>query len=282
MRALAIIFALTFALTFAFAAGCRARPECVPRARSMSSVVVELAFTRAQEGVTDGFDIDGRKSTDQDAKGCFQPDFTSPDGVAGIDNQLAVLLPIVDAQTGGALEGAIQGAVNNGQLLFAVTVDDVDDLCNDDAVTVRMERLTGVPLVDADSRLDPWQTFDLLPDTPAVTAKAHIKNGVVEAGPTSLDVPVAVLDAQFTVRFHEGRLRMRFDEDDNLDVLVGGGIDREELMADVRGFTIPQSLVDTFDSALSLFSDLDPDGDGKCRAMSASVHMSARPVFISQ
>jgi hypothetical protein len=35
---------------------------------------------------------------------------------------------VVDSMTGGAFDGLIQAAVNNGQLLVAVTLDGVDDL----------------------------------------------------------------------------------------------------------------------------------------------------------
>ncbi|MCA9638968.1 MAG: hypothetical protein KC420_23230, partial [Myxococcales bacterium] len=107
---------------------------CDSPGTTRSMVLSTFGFVRpdAMRGNrVDGFDLDDRVSTAGDAEGCRHADFTSPDGITGIDNQLARLLPVVDMMTGGAVDGLVQAAVNNGQLLIAITLDGVDDTRND-------------------------------------------------------------------------------------------------------------------------------------------------------
>lgn len=258
------------------------RPECIPPSRSLSGIVTELAFTRfgSDSLVVDGFDLDARRSKDEDSASCNQPDYIAPDGTEGVDNQLASLLPLVDGLTGGALDGAVQSAVNNGQLLLAFTLDDVDDLCNDDDVTLRVQRVSGTPLVGADARLDAGQTFDLIPEEIETVLPAAIKGRSVEVGPTTIPFPIAILDAQLTVRFYSGRLRIALAEDGSMDGLVGGGLDHDEVMERVRGLTIRENLMTTVDGAMRLFADLAPNEAGVCTQMSAAVRLSARSAFV--
>jgi hypothetical protein len=265
-----------------FAACNPQRPECIPQSRSVSGIVTELAFTRfgSDPQIVDGFDLDTRRSKEADGASCNQPDYVAPDGTEGVDNQLASLLPLVDNLTGGALDGAVQSAVNNGQLLLAFTIDDVDDLCSDDQVTLRVQRVSGTPLVGADARLDPGQTFDLMPEEIETVLPATIKNRQVEIGPATIPFPVAILDAQLTVRFYSGRLRLMLAEDGSMEGLVGGGIDRDELMERVRGLTIRENLMTTIEGALGLFADLAPNDTGVCTQMSAAVRLSVRSAFV--
>ncbi|MCC6805835.1 MAG: hypothetical protein IT381_00305 [Deltaproteobacteria bacterium] len=257
--------------------------SCAVSGRTRSAIVTRFGFVRpdpAQPEVAAGFDLDGRKSDDRDARGCRQPDFTAPDGVLGVDNQLARLLPLIDSMSGGALDGAVSSAINNGQLLVAITVDGLDDRCNDDSVTLRLQRVSGTPLVGADQRIDPGQTFELDPEGGESAIAARVKNGFVEAGPSSLELPVSILDAQFPASFHGARVRLRLSDDGAIDGVLGGGLDREELMTHVRGFTLEADFVTALDAALELFADLDPDASGACRQFSAAIELEARPAFV--
>ena len=75
------------------------------------AVLDQLAFTReVTPGVAPGFDLDARQSDARDAASCFKPDYMSPEGVPGIDNQLAGLVPLLDAFGLGAVEGCGVGA----------------------------------------------------------------------------------------------------------------------------------------------------------------------------
>jgi hypothetical protein len=256
---------------------------CTAESSSRSAVVAQLGFVRqSADGTTvEGFDLDGRVSTSTDAMGCRQPDFTSADGTRGIDNQLAMLLPVVDSMTGGALEGAVQGAINNGQQLLAMTLEGLDSACDDPEVTLVIQRVAGMPFVGADMRLDPGQTFDALRDAAPTRVAARVHNGELEAGPFTLPLPVAVLTASFTLNLYGARVRARLLADGGLDGIIGGGIDREEFMAQVRTLIIGQSLMNSIGAALSLFADLDPGAGGRCTRLSSAVRFSARSTFVN-
>ncbi len=250
---------------------------------TQSAVIVRLGFVRQamDDPRVDGFDLDGRVSTSSDSTSCRQADFTSHDGTPGIDNQLAKLLPIVDSMTGGALEGAVQGAINNGQQLLALSVEGLDSRCNDEEVTLVIQRVAGTPFVGADMLLDPWQTFDAQRALPPTRVPARVRDGYVEAGPFTLPLPVAVLTASFTLNLYAARIRARLRDDGGLDGVIGGGIDREEFMTEVRTLIIGQSLMDSINGALSIFADLDRDASGHCTRLSAAVQVTARPAFVN-
>ena len=80
--------------------------------RAWTGVITEIKFGRRSlsESWTD---IDGRVRR-RPAESCFRPDMTSPDGVEGIDNQFAKIPPLVEAVGGEAIEGLVQGIINQG------------------------------------------------------------------------------------------------------------------------------------------------------------------------
>lgn len=257
---------------------------CAVPAGTASMVLTRFAFVRqdpTRAAVADGFDLDGRTSTAGDALACRQPDFTAPDGTAGIDNQLARLIPIVDQMTGGVLDMAVQTAINNGQLLVGVTVDELQDRCNDPSVTVRFQRVQAMPFVGADMRIDPGQTFDLMRAVPVTSARGRVRDGVLTIDPVDLPLPVAVLDAQFVLTFYGARLRFRLDDAGGGEGIIGGGLSADEFIATVRTLTISQGLMMTVASALHLFADLSPDADGRCQRVSGAMALSARSAFIN-
>lgn len=247
-------------------------------------VFSRFAFARLdtmRAGVADGFDLDDHDSYTGDSVGCRRPDYTAPDGRAGIDNQLAVLIPVVDSMTGGALDGAIQGAINNGQLLVAFTVEDVQSRCDDPDVTLVVRRASGMPFVGADMRLDPGQTFDVVRDAPVTRVHGRIVGGVLTTDPVDLPLPVEVLTARFTLNLYGARIRMRFDDNGGGEGVIGGGISIEEFTEVVSTFKIPTSLRDAVGSTMRLVADLTPDADGRCQRLSAAVAITLRPAFLN-
>ena len=265
-------------------AGTRALAACDSPGRTRSAVLASFVFTRAdatRASVVDGFDLDGRVSSPGDPMGCRQGDFTSPEGVPGVDNQIARLLPVVDSMTGGAFDGLIQGAVNNGQLLVAVSLDRVDDLRDDQCVTVNFQRVAGMPFVGSDMRIDPGQTFDLMRDQPVSRVEGRIRGGVLEAGPFALALPITALDARFTLNLRGARVRARVRDDGGLAGIVAGGVSIAEFSETIRGLTIRQEEMAAFTGALRLFADLEPDANGACTQISMGMNFDARPAFVN-
>jgi len=246
-------------------------------------VIARFGFVRAEVDrptVAAGFDLDGRVSTGSDALGCRQADFTSPEGTQGVDNQLARLLPIVDGMTGGALDGAIQGALNSGQLLVALSVEGVDDPTDDPCVILVVERVAGMPFVGSDMLVDQGQTFDVLRDERATRVDATLTGGVVEAGPFTLPLPIAVLDVRMVLNLYNARFRARLRDDGGMEGLVGGGMSVAEFSQEVMRFGIPTEQMSAIGTALRVFADLTPV-EGRCTQVSAGITFDARLAFVN-
>jgi hypothetical protein len=256
---------------------------CPAPARRVSYVLAKIGFVREEPGrvdVADGFNLDNRVSELGDFMTCRQGDMTSTDGEPGIDNQLARLIPQVDMMTGGVLDGAIQTAINNGQMLVVLTLDNVDDLCNDREVNVSVQRVAGMPFVGSDMLPDPGQTFDLMRMSTPTRSTGVISNGVLEITPVDLPLPIAILDAQFTMNFYSAHLRLKIHPDADSQGIIGGGISLAEFRTAVAGFNIPSSLRMTVNNALTLFADLDRDNTNHCLKISGALRVIARPAFV--
>ncbi|MDP3277018.1 MAG: hypothetical protein Q8Q09_17635 [Deltaproteobacteria bacterium] len=258
--------------------------RCRPLSSRMSFVLARIGFVREdpmRAGVADGYDLDNRVSMEGDVRTCRHGDLVSPDGHMGIDNQLASLIPSVDRMTGGALDGAIQAAINNGQMLVVLRVEGIDDLCEDSEVRVSVVRVSGMPFVGSDQLVDSGQTFDLMRTAPMTHTTGRITGGTLELGPVDLPLPVAVLDAQFVIMFYGARLRVSIAPDgaDGQGV-IGGGISLAEFMSILSTLTIPNDLRTTVNGALTLFADLDRDAMGKCQRISGALRITTRPAFV--
>lgn len=256
---------------------------CAVGKDARSVVIARFSFVRAdamRAAVSDGFDLDDAITTGGGTTGCGRADFTSPEGARGVDNQLAQLIPAVDAMTGGALDGAIQGAVNNGQLLLALTFEGLDSRCDDPEVTVVMRRVAGVPFVGSDQLIDPGQTFDVMRDQPATRARGRVRGGVLTIDRTDIPLPVAVFGVRFVLNLYGARMRLRFTEQ-GAEGIIGGGISVEEFTREVNTFEIPNALRSLVGSTLRLTADLAPGADGRCQQVSTAMQLVGRPVFVN-
>ncbi len=283
----------SLALTGAFAgAGCgdgdgpaaptgceRAADAGSERSAVMSSMVFERGDPMTQ--VSRGFDLDGVVSTGEDVGSCFRRDYTDPDGRRGVDNQAGTLFRIVDGATNNALDPLLQGAINNGQMLLGMTFEGLDDWRNDGCVTVVFRRLRGSPRVGADMRIVQGMTFSAMAGEVAGRVQGAVRDGVFEAGPFELVLPVSVLDANFILNVHDTRARMTLTEEGYVEGIIGGGLVAEEVAMIASGLGIPESTRALAGDAVRRNTDLAPDADGTCRQISGAFVFSARPAFIN-
>ncbi len=242
-----------------------------------------ITFARADEAnVSAGFDLDGRVSDRGDFDSCRKADFTSPDGTPGIDNQISELLPIIEMQTGGLrLDDVLQTAINNGQLLIALEVLDLDDPMNDPCVTVRLRPVVGMPLIGTDGRVLPGQTFDVSPDGEVSTVEgARLVDGVLEVGPAPVALPVQILDARFTLHVEDARMRLERQDDGSWQGALGGGISVAEMIQVAQGLTIPSDLMGAVNLVLRTNADLARDESGDCQQISATLVVDGVTAFL--
>ena len=285
------LFRSPVALALALGLGCGAEApdpfagpvpaQCPATTREQSMVITHLEMLQQNMGVSDGFDLDGRVSDATDAQSCRHHDFTSPTGTPGIDNQLALLVPALATATSGALDAAIQAAINTGQLMLAVTIEGVDSRVDDPCVTLVFRRVAGTPFVGSDMRIDPGQTFDTMHDQPVSRVTARLRNGVIEAGPFSLDLPLAVLDARFVIPLRGARVRLRWKDDDTFEGVIGGAVNAQQMIATTQTFTIGSQLSGLVRTLILSITDMDADAEGHCLSFSAAVAVQGRQAFVN-
>lgn len=243
------------------------------------AVARTLKFARQEGGVSLGFDLDARISERGDRETCGQGDFTTPDGEGGIDNAFANVLPIIERVGGTALEGLVQAAINEGDLLVMLEVDGIDSLEQDDAVTVTLLRGIGQPFVGTDDRIEGWQTYDVDPAAPWSKADARIADGILEAGPLEIELPIYVFDFEFLVTVTDARLRVAFGEDGPEWAVLGGTILMENLLDIANNIEGGQNIPGTLDTIGRTFADMVKLEDGSCAGISVTLDISLAGAF---
>lgn len=274
-------------LATALLAGCAPdEPASGPRACESalpehSGIVRFMRFEVGEMNRHEGFDLDDSVGPPPEASGCRARDFLDPEGRRGIDNQLSLIVPALEAQVGeGTLDTLLNGAINSGQLLIGLTLEGLDDPVNDDCVTLVVRTLTGTPLVGTDGLLLDGQTLEVAPD--ARTARyegAVLRDGVLETGPFELSLPVSILDARFVLDLHRARVRVRILEDGSLSGVFAGGISNQQIIEVASGLNIPSDLMETVGRFVQLIADLEPV-DGRCTQFSGSLVFRAAPGFV--
>ena len=288
-RALAPMFAIV-ASTALFVAlpGCSTAedttdPTCQPGA-SEAYVITELSFTRENpKGVAAGFDLDKRVSAIDEQESCGKADLKSPDGTEGIDNQLALLVPDVEKQVGNAVDGIIQGAINDGRLLIALDLANVNDTRDDKCVDLKVSLLDGKPTLGTDGIADAYQTFDLRKEgqLESNATNGKIENRTFTIGPFPLRIPIAIFDVSFTIFMRDAVVRFTMDDEGNAQGLLGGGVSIKEIADGVRTGAGVERIIGAIIAAGNAAADLAPDPEtGRCTLISAALAFKARRAFV--
>lgn len=252
-----------------------------------SFLISTLSFTREdpKTHLAAGFDLDGIRSDGKDAESCFKMDFVSPDGETGIDNQLAGLIPDVDALAGGGVDTMMQGAINNGDLLILMDVEGVDDIENDPCVNVTVRSVKGRPMLGTDGIVEAYQTFD--PDPKSEVSHGQngkIEDGVLSVGPFELTIPIAIFDVAFKIHVHDAHIRFRVSGEDGIPKtgLLGGGCVPQEILDGVAPGAGVDQYIPLLTVVLNGSTDLAPDADGACQQLSATLQITTVEAFVRQ
>lgn len=248
-----------------------------------AAVLTSFMFTTAEKNVAPGFNLDDRVSDGNDSLSCGKEDFVGPDGTPGIDNRLAALIPVVKDQVGDAVDGLVQGAINDGELVILTEVENVDDTKNDACVNVGVviglnKRLS----LGTDGVIEAYQTFDADPDVPrSYVTKARIENGVVTTGAFPLVIPMAFFDVSFTVHLENARLRFSIDDEGKTHGYVGGGILPKEILDGVAEGAGVDQYLPAIKVAMEANTDLALNEDtGRCERLSGALSFTGTPAFI--
>jgi hypothetical protein len=250
------------------------------------SVLDQLGFAReVTPGVAPGFNLDERVSDGRDELTCFKRDYTSPEGEPGIDNQLAGLVPLLDAFGLGAVEGLVQGSIEEGGLLIVWELDGLDDLVEDDEVRLRYRLGRGTPLLGTDGLLLSGQTFHVHPDSlDLVVPNARVSDGVLTAGPFDARLPIVVFGVKYELPIQGTYLRARLTYDGGLeDGLLGGGVRVEDVLAiAVTANMNAGGVLDAVTAVLNGRGDMDRDETGACKTISGAFAFSSVSAYFYQ
>jgi hypothetical protein len=256
-------------------------PTCSEQPGDPMHMVARLSFVRADSrGISRGLNIDGRVSPGTDPANCLHENMVSPDGEEGIDNQFATLLPALEAVGGDAIEGLMQAAVYEGDLLLGIEILGLDDPFDDACVQVRISRGSGVPILGADGTLLAGQTYARKTDGAVVVLdQVRIQDGMLEAGPFELDLPVKILDREIRVRLLNTRIRLFTGPvREGWTGLVAGAIQLDEIYA-LALEARPDPISYLIENIVGEAADQLPDEDGVCQGLSATLQIETRPGF---
>ena len=248
-------------------------------------VIATLAFAQiAADNTTVGFDLDDRVSTGSDAPSCNQADYTDIDGREGLDNQLGVLWPTIVQLTGDAIDGLIQGAINEGKLLITLGIDPATE---GGAARLGVRKTAGAPLLDTTATLLAWQTFGLDPTAePALADGRWLTEGpdagAYEAGPVDVALPVSILDFELVLVVRDARFRLRPRPDGGMDGVLAGGLPIDDFMDEIDRAAVPEGLRSLVRNLLNTRADLYPDAEGRCQSLSTSLAFRAIPAFVAR
>ena len=251
-----------------------------------------LPFRDAHGPTAIGLNLDGDATGQGAGNSVPHENFTSPDGEAGIDNQLYRVLGCMSGwRKGGVIEGTITSYLRSdtrARLLLEIT--GVDDEQNDDDVTVTTYRGRDPIGIDSKDRLIPWlsQRIDNRAGARYINhLKGKIVDGVLITEPTDVRLPSYDRPSVFADRnLKQMRLRLKLTPD-GAEGLMGGYYDVEDwyqtyarswggyVLADISGWSGPATY-----QAVRRFADYRPAGSQTATAISAGYTVGFTRVFI--
>ncbi len=258
-------------------------PTCKP-GPSQAYVLTSLTFTReSPRGTAPGFDLDHHVTKVPEDPSCGKVDLVSPTGEQGIDNQLALLIPEVEKRVGNAIDGIIQGAINDGRLLIMFDLKNVNDTSNDKCVDLEVKLAQGTPTLGTDGVIEAYQTFDLRKEGQLLSngSNGNITKNAFSIDPFPLRIPIAIFDVAFTIYVRDAIIRFTIDEQGNIDGMLGGGVSIDEVAEGVKDGAGLADLIPQIKLIGRASSDMGYDTEeGTCNLVSAALAFKARPAFV--
>lgn len=261
-------------------AACGPADQAVEVVGMQEAAIHQLTLGREEpRGTAPGFDLDGWQSNENDGRSCFQADFVDADGRAGVDNQLAVLMPLIDIAGEGALESLVQQAINEGRALMVMQMRHMSD----GTIDLTVKRGEDTPLLGTDGRLLPGQTLGLNAEQPLLghVAGATMKASKFRAGPMDLELPVVVFSNLYVLNVQGALIEADVTDDGRLiNGRLGGAVSVEQVLG-IAGRAADQThgLEELLGSGIRGSADMGRGEDGACTALSMGVTFGAVPVF---
>lgn len=244
---------------------------CTPDTETRWGVLSYLELGRQVEGVSAGFNLDGLDSEEDGDDGCGIEDYETEDGLSGVDNAMARVIPVLEATEASALEPLINQNINIGEVLIIFGVSGLDDPLNDEEVEVTFVRGFGTPIVGADGRIVSGQTFERDDSLEPVTSTGALTDGVLEASGLDVTFPISIFDATPVLDVQDVSIHFEYDERGDFVGYLGGALNYQAILDGLEDAAIDSSLRDTLPLLFESNSDLDSEEDGECSRMSVTM-----------
>ncbi len=245
-----------------------------------------------------GLDLDGGAAGDT----CSQPEFVSPEGQTGIDNQEYRAMGCSaewrgKGGSGGEQEAGTRQFLASGEWTQVILLRGVDSLENDDSVEVIFANTPDRPMVDSKGRFLTGASFSVSDTAPRHrnVLIGRIEKGVLTTTPK--DILLTQTWGQGGARdirgnrtkwdYRRGRLRLVFQPDGSLAGLLGGYRPVFDVIQSPALGGAGSALAGGIDCA-SRLATLRKYADGlrdpqtkQCTAISSAIKIMAVPAFVN-
>jgi hypothetical protein len=245
-------------------------------------VIWSFEFARVDDqGRTAGFDLDDQISTQGSSSGCGVADLVDLDGSPGVDNALGNLIPILELTEAKAAEDLIDDGIRSGDLLMLIELIGIDQTEQDSCVDLNFLRGLGAPLLSTQNEILAGQTFARDPDSPSQSLEGlSMHCGTVEGRPIRTSLPFTILGVELDVELNNGAIRTTLHEDGSMTGIIGAGLDIAYLLEVANHPNVNPDVAELLEQLLNIHADLDPDGDGVCEQISASLSFQAAEAYL--
>lgn len=251
-----------------------------------------------QGKISYGMNLDGDTGDGGKVAGdCAHENFTSPDGEAGIDNQLyraqgcTAFYRGIDGTSGDLLKQA-DAKLANGELTLVLLLRGVDSLVKDDDVEVIFASTSDRPILDSNQKIVEGASFNVSKN-PRWRNILHgrIENGVLRTQSADITLNKAagfggIRGQKLEWDFRAGRFQIAFQPDGTIKGLFGGYEPIMNVLTSERTGGIGIATVANVDcagmyAALKKYADgLRDPKTGQCTAVSMAHNVTGVPAYV--
>lgn len=248
-----------------------------------------LPFRDVQGKIAYGVDLDGVGSGEVTPKTCAHENFVGPDGRTGVDNQMYRVLGCQKAMRRGGFYDARFSEEKKMRLIarFLVEIGDVDDLTNDDSVTVSTYKGRDKLVSDAAGNTIPWNSQRVDDREPRYMrhTKGKIVDGVLYSEPMDVLFSTATHNLAGETFIQDMRLELKLSETHAEGLIVGYHDLRQWWQSYAkqsmsREHVTPVSGPSVYQAALRFADGHKDEATGQCKSISTAYDIKFTRVFV--